>query len=269
MTLAHDAIRPKEGEEHPGLRLGLEDTYLIETNSYILGRTALMETVTRRGVAVVHGQSGLGKSFLLKAFRQELSARSIFLSFNRQASHRKVLGEMYRQLTGDKGPVGTGTDLEPLVLELLKGPELTVVIVDEAQRLGKESVGLFRYLYDRYLSFPLIIAGSTGTWRSLQKDENWTSRITREVQFRSMSEDDILKSMPRYHEMWGRVTRDAKLLADRTYAHGRIGFWANLTVAMRDMGAEPGSEPLDDDLVRQSLLELPMDAASAETLAAS
>jgi len=125
----------------------------LETTTARLILEKCQEADDRRGLALLYGPSGIGKTFAIEEFiercekRDDTDKPEVLLVTAHSASTPKSLMAALCQQVGvpAKGPAATLA--ESLVERLAAGHYLTVV--DEASHLEIEAMELLRYVYDR------------------------------------------------------------------------------------------------------------------------
>lgn len=143
----------------------------ISTPQLQLARLVITDTAEHLAVGVIHGLSGLGKTFAMKTCTAALAARTrpadrievATIAFPSRPTMRLLADLLLQTLTGAP-PTRQANRFyltAALVRELARLPRL--IVVDEAQRLPAECIELLRYLHDHDdTAFGLLYVGGNG-----------------------------------------------------------------------------------------------------------
>lgn len=225
------AAKTKEAARRPaGPRhfLGLEGAHTIKTPNLKATTDAVDDVVKELAIGVIHGEAGLGKSYATAWSIAQQPLPTFTFDFPARTSMKRITGVLLRDITGVPHS-GERYDLSDDLLDEL-GREPRLLVVDEAQRLGHESIEYLRWLHDDSDSkFALLFVGGNGCWELLRRYPMLRRRVYRRVEFQPLKREAVQKMIPRYHAIYLHANSHTIDLIDRRFARGNFGHWARFT----------------------------------------
>jgi DNA transposition AAA+ family ATPase len=204
-------------------------------------------------MGVVYGVAGLGKSFAVAHAMANLSVPAHWLDFAKGTTTKQLAKELLYLITGVPHD-GTRHALELSLLDALAA-ERRAIVLDEAERLGYDSIEYLRHLHDRpNTTFALILVGGNGCWELLRRHAMFRSRLLQRVEFKPLPRDEVLKVMRRFHPIYREAKPDVISLIDETWARGNFRNWASFTVTAVDLMQEHDEGTVTQDIVENVLL---------------
>jgi DNA transposition AAA+ family ATPase len=227
MASSTQASRP-HGSAGPPHFLGLEGARTIKTPHLKETTDAVDDVAHELAIGVIHGEAGLGKTYATAWSIGQQSLPTFTFDFPARTSMKRITGVLLREITGVPHR-GERYDMsDDLLDELAREPRL--LVIDEAQRLGHESIEYLRWLHDDPDSrFALLFVGGNGCWELLRRYPMLRRRVYRRVEFNPLKRDAVQKMIPRYHAIYLQASSATIDLIDRRFARGNFGHWARFT----------------------------------------
>ena len=210
--------------------LGLEGAYTIKTANYLLTQRAVDDLVRVKGMGIIHGAAGLGKSYAVRsAVERQTDVHVNWFDFPGRTTTKAVVQALLKEITGSAHEA-TRSRLEVLLLDLLiDQPRL--IVIDEAQRLYAEAIEYLRHLYDRpNTHFALLLVGGYECWERVSSYPMVWSRMYKVVGFEPLTPDEVLEQIPVFHAIYKGVEPELIGLIDDEFAHGNLRNWTKFTV---------------------------------------
>ena len=168
----------------PRYFLDLPGATTVDTTALMPTGRAIGDVARHRGLGVIHGAAGLGKTYAVEHGLDGLDAdwSPVWLSFPARPTMRLIANEQLAALTGSYESGDRFNLSRAIKHELTQAPRL--VIVDEAQNLNRECIEFLRHLGEdprRLGATPLV--GGDGCWDVLPREPMLRSRMFRRVCF--------------------------------------------------------------------------------------
>lgn len=190
-----------------------------------------MPSALDRGAAIaLSGPYGAGKTTVLTAVAAVADVNTAIVNLPRRASERAEWEEIATAVTGTK-PTGTARDMMNLTRDYLTAVP-TLLIIDEAQYLGRNSLLTLRWLWSHpFPTFAIVLAGSN-LFDLLETEPSVDTRIDRRIRLGHHTPDKMLELLRAHHP--NVAATDPNLLAsiDREYAHGSWRKWSKLLLTL-------------------------------------
>lgn len=230
--------------------LGLESARVLNTDDYLLTRRAIDDLARVKGMGVIHGDAGLGKTYSVRSALERLRGVDVsWFDFPGRTTTKAVVQALLREITGIDHE-GTRPRLELLLLDQLSGRP-RVLVVDEAQRLYDEIIEYLRHLYDRpNTRFALVLVGGNDCWSRVSSYPMVWSRVYRCIGFQPLSSDEVLRHVPRFHPVYGEVPPALIADIDAAFGHGNLRNWTKFTIDALALMRENDRDALSEDVVQ-------------------
>ena len=221
---------------------------VIVTRDFYLAQRAISDTFRLGCIGVLEGPAGLGKTLSADYWRSEhADVSSVRLVFPSQVTSKDVACGLAEALTG-VAQEDTLRRLSALLLKLLS-EERRLVVIDEAQFLGKQTIEYLRYLSDfETTRFGLLLVGGHGCWQVLSREPMLRSRVRRRVSFKPLAPQEVCVIMRRYHPLLADVSDELLLYIDEHFARGEFRAWASFASTAAELCAEKGLEALNREV---------------------
>ncbi|MGA5699863.1 hypothetical protein [Peterkaempfera bronchialis] len=96
----------------------------------------------------------------------------------------------------------------------------------------------------RRTDIAVIFAGGDGCYKVLKREPMLASRIFIWQKFQRLTEQEVLATLPAFHDLWAGVDHQLVRGIDRAAAHGNFRNWATITKhtlnAIKKIGTDPG-----------------------------
>lgn len=227
-------------------------------------RVLMGHTSRERGIMVVTGSPGVGKTFAVARGAEDCEkdasypAEIAWVELSNTARGRTLLAELYPQITGVE-PMRTATMLEmrnELADALTERHRL--LVVDEAQHVSKEAMHELRWLMDRpSTDAALVIVGIPEAWGKLAPEMR--SRTSRHMTVAPISDDEVAGVLASYHRVFAEAAPALLVYVNRVYARGRFRWWAHFLAIAVPYATSLGT-PIDRELVELVVTYLPKGA---------
>jgi DNA transposition AAA+ family ATPase len=128
-----------------------------------------------------------------------------------------------------------------------------VICIDEAQRLKAEGIENLRSLHDDpETQFALLLVGGDDCWRVLSGQPMLRSRIHRAVEFRQLTEAQVIDLLPTFHPLLRSCERDVLRFVDRSFAKGNLRNWASFVLTAESICAPKGLPTVSEEVARNA-----------------
>lgn len=203
------------------------------------------------------GPSGTGKTFAvsLALERREHEVRAVYLALSGPPTRLSLMKDLALALGVDLPSRLNAHDLGIYLLDHLnptdEDPRKLCVVIDECQQMKSTAcVEVMRGLLEHHLSsFTLLFVGGDGARAVLQREPMVWTRMVAPVQFRTLTESEVLDLLPSYCPSFYEGVDPALLVSlDRERCHGVFRNWARFTVLARHTGETNGIYKLDKQL---------------------
>ena len=190
-------------------------------------------------MAVIVGPSGIGKSVALQTVLDEISIRStgglptcLKIKAKPDSSPRQLVEDVAIGL-GEKPPLGLNTNrfrLADLSAEDIIINDLKLLAIDDAEELDARCYNFLRYLFAR-TGCAILVVGLHPIMRVIRKHEKFENRINLQLDFPTLSEDEVLQtflpqlSLP--HWVFDPTSEHDQLLGKR--------LWASVNPSLRSL----------------------------------
>ncbi|EFK97964.1 conserved hypothetical protein [Streptomyces sp. SPB78] len=248
------SARPRRGPLPPPRA----DHYLSLPDAHVMGTAALKETlanlgevIAARGMMCVYGAAGLGKTMSVNASLRELAPGvTRRIEFRGRPTVLDIRHNLFNVLGLPGRPPRQPTAFDTLLKDVL-ADQFRVLVCDEAQWLREESFEYFRHLFDDlYTDIAVVFVGGGNTYEVLAGKDMLASRVHIWQEFRPLTREEVLTTIPAYHPVWHGVDPDDLLYCDDVAAHGVFRTWAKITYHLgRALQATPDLE-VNRDLLR-------------------
>ena len=227
----------------------------IKTKPFALAQRACDDIVRRRGMGVLYGDAGTGKSYAAQTWLERARAqteRVTRIELPSDPTPRYVASTLHRALTGDPG-AGSLFAITDELLDLLAEPQM--LILDEAQRLRYQAVEFLRHLYDAAdTDIALMLVGGNGCWEVISRHPMLLSRVWRPVRFRALVPEEVDRIIPRYHPIYADAHLDVIRLIDDEFAHGNLRDWSGFTATAAEICDEHDLSAITEQVVRSAFV---------------
>ncbi len=221
-------------------------------------QVAVAEVVRERAIGLIHGNSGLGKTFACEYAAKRLALEVIWVRFQDRSTPREVASKLLSTVTGVP-EVGTRAELSERLIDHLS-EKARLIIVDEAQSLSPSAFNLLQYLWDdKKRQFALLLVGGNGCWRTVSRHPMFSTRLHQRVEFHALTDEDVLEIMPGYHSLYAAAEPELLLQINDQCCQGNFRHWASFTKAAQTKCQLAGLATVTEEIV----------AAVLETLGSS
>lgn len=208
----------------PGLP---DDMPAVETFGFAKTQHAVASAVRLGTIAAFIGDAGLGKTFAVDHAVRRSPLPVIWIQVGPKPSPKEVTQMALKELTGTFSDRPLYELSDDLIAELADDPH--VVVVDEAQNLGKAGLDQVRYIHDRSRHrFPLLLVGGASCGEVLRADRQLADRVGAWVYFKPLAGPDLYRTLDTYHPFFAASDRDLLARIDDLYAAGVFRRWARV-----------------------------------------
>lgn len=233
--------------------LDLPGAATVRTDALALTARAVADIARHRGLGVVHGPAGLGKTFAVEQAVEGLGGEwtPLWLAFGSRPTMRLVASELLAAITGSQSGLDRFKITRLLKAELALAPRL--VVVDEAQNLNRECIEFLRHLNEDPLRRgAILLVGGDGCWEVLSREPMLRSRVFRRVVFAPLAPGEVVRLIGGYHPLYEGVPEQLIRFVDDYCGHGNFRNWASFTLTALDLSAEAGRDRLDEQVARNA-----------------
>lgn len=204
-------------------------TELMRTPYLTLVRDTLDEMAEAHGLVVIDGPVGTGKTTAIQGVAPELGIPVVYNRLGARPGTTKVLRNLLSSF--DTVPLRmSGDEAERRLHDRLSERD-RIVVVDEAQKLGRDGIDALVELHDHSESrFTLVMVGAQ-VEAKLAAFEEFSSRISRVVRFERLTGAALLATLDAYHPLLATTDSDLLTRLDQRYLKGSLRNWAFFTHA--------------------------------------
>ncbi len=209
---------------------------LVQRDKIHLLAGLMPHTLERRGIVVVSGPAGSGKTTTVAAVVGVAPVRAVYVALPPKTRDKML----WENLAGAIGAtaVGTQRQLQDAVQAQL-ATQPTMLVVDEAQNVGLEALKALRWLTGQLTCpFAMVLSGIDLN-QALGKEPMLASRVSARVLLRSPRFGDLLPELRSFHPVLDQVARTNPALlgrVDSAYAHGSWRAWSLLIDQLNAFG---------------------------------
>ncbi|MGY1838430.1 MULTISPECIES: AAA family ATPase [unclassified Modestobacter] len=208
---------------------------------------ALTEMVDVAGAVAVHGPTGVGKTFSIQLVSARLGVPTVITRLGPRPGTTKVVRRIYADVTGHTPPL-RAADAERRLEEVL-GERPRILVVDEAQKLGRAGIDQLIHLHEHPdAQFTLVLIGM-GLQVTLDAHEELDGRFGRSVAFQRLRDDALLAWLAAYHPLLARTAPDLLRRTDNRHWKGNLRRWAQTAHAAYNRVADPDVDGLSEDVL--------------------
>lgn len=226
--------------------------------------TLMREAARAHAIMLISGPVGVGKSFATgrgeEACRTDPSmpADIVWVELSTSVRGRALLAELYPQITGGLVPAPHAS-LQQMRLQLAEALSEghRVLVVDEAQHVGREAMLVLRWLIDQPATkAALVLVGTPELWKTLAPEMR--SRASYDIRLDAVADDEIAGVLRAYHPLFSGLDPNVLRFFNRSYARGRIRWWAHFLARAFHYAEIHGD--LDKDLADLVVASMPRGA---------
>lgn len=240
-----DAAQPAGADGSSLHYLNLRDANVINTEDVLYTETEVRLTLEARAMSVFWGEAGVGKTTAVGIALAGTPHTNVV--FTSKPTLLQTASRLYEAATGNAA-TGNRYAVEGRLCDALT--EDQVITIDEAQLLQRDCLHQLRQLHDRpETRFTLIFVGGPECYANLAGDPMLASRLYVCHEFRTLSETDVLQSIPGYHPIYARAPPEMLLEINDKFAHGLWRAWAKFTLAAARECTRRGIETPDASVI--------------------
>ncbi|MGX8910216.1 AAA family ATPase [Streptomyces netropsis] len=235
------------------------DHYQSLTGAHAMGTKAALETEARvrkaiqhKAMLCIHGHVGLGKTFAVHtALRKFAPGTTLRLRFRQGPNMSEIRGSLWRALALPGEPPNASTDSSDHQIRQSLASTFHVLLLDEVQWLSPTALEYFRALWDdEDNELAILFVGSGNTRQKILNRPALHSRVYDWQQFCPLKPEEVLTTMPAYHQVWADVDPDLILWTDDIGGHGAFRNWAKVTFHLQDAIQDNPGLTVSKDLIR-------------------
>lgn len=210
---------------------------LLETPFLALLRDALAEMAEVHGLIVVDGPVGTGKTTAVRNVTPEFDIPMVYNRLGARPGTAKVLRHLLSHF--ETVPQRLPSDEAERRLYQRLAERDRVVVVDEAQKLGRDGIDALVDLHDHdNARFTLVMCGAEVA-RRLAPFEEFASRTARVVRFHRLTGQELLDTLASYHPMLAATDPTLLTRLDERHMKGNLRNWAFFTHAAYNRVEDP------------------------------
>jgi hypothetical protein len=254
----------------PNHYLSLSNAGTLRTEPFALTQRAVHDCVERNAMGALYGNAGNGKTFAMRSALSVVRDRPVIVvDCQYGMTYKGLIQLLLEAVTHGIPHEGTRGVLERTLMRELRSTG-RVICIDEAQRLKAEGIEILRSLHDDpETQFALLLVGGNDCWRVLSSQPMLRSRIHRAVEFRRLTEPQVLDLIPTFHPLLRSCEPDVVKLIDRSFARGNLRNWASFVLTAESICGPKGLESVTEEVARNSFTLLGTRPAPATTATGS
>lgn len=200
----------------------------LDTPGYLATRDKIAESHELRGVALITGAPGLGKTHAVENALAAIPDPSCIIRIGSSSTAKTLSKAMLRKIGVPFSPRSTEDDLTfQLIDELCDKPRL--IAFDEAQALSVQGMRQLQHVFeDAACQATCVLVGGHRISHTLDRAPSLRSRVRRHVPFTPLKDDLLLAAVREYHPMFAHTSTQMLLTMDRMRGHGVLRNWANM-----------------------------------------
>lgn len=210
--------------------LGLPGANVVATDALLRLHENLADLVNARAMMCVHGDAGLGKTLSVNTALRELAPADVCrVQFRARPTPRDIRHVLFNALGISGTPPLRPIEFDTLLKDVL-AERFRILICDEAQWLSRECFELWRHLWDdRRTQIAIVFVGGGDCYRVLRREPMLSSRIYIWQEFRRLSREQVLATIPAFHPVWAQADPDDLAHIDLHAGHGNFRAWSRIT----------------------------------------
>lgn len=217
---------------------GTEDADYVLTPLVQQTQEAIGSLQKHRGVVVIDGPAGRGKTFTVDAAAHAIAHKPYWLDLTGNSSLVGMYAGLLHEITGEFPRTTRAWEMGHEVNELLSTQDCMLVI-DEAQWAPHTLLRTVRSIYDqRDADFGLVLVGQGVADRLRKKEPGLASRTGRVVRAGSIPAKRIHPTMAAYHPLFAN-TDSTVIVTLNHHARGDWREWALILQTAKDIGIDP------------------------------
>lgn len=191
-------------------------------------------TISRNGIILVDGVSGVGKTTAVQELIATVTRRVTFLTLDTGSNEKEVVAQLYFAVTGQRAPRSARrSDMVIDLKQALAGQE-RLVVIDEAQNGSIKGLEQLRTLQlDPAARWAMLLSG-TGLEAALRRRaEPLYSRVETTVPFPALDHATLPGVLADISPIWKATPDHLLLAADTACGHGILRTWSHLLAHLR------------------------------------
>lgn len=228
-----------------------------QTDQVVTARRRVLEAAKVRRPLVVLGPTGSGKTTAVtravERAANDLGIHRAITMASRRPSAAEFTRSVIEAITGEDCPTMPRSQLDTALLGLLRDTP-TIVMVDEAMRLGGPVLDQLQYLWEQQRTCFVLIAVPQFS-KHLDRSTTLTSRSDRLV-FERPDATEIRSIVTAMHPAFANAEPNA-IVAFNQYAQSNLHVWLRASEKIDEYVKSHGAEPVLDhemvDLLRREL----------------
>ncbi|KUL27362.1 ATP-binding protein [Streptomyces regalis] len=235
--------------------LGLTGARLMPTTAARLTQRHLKTALKAQAMLCIHGDVGLGKTLAVNTNLRDLAPdKTLWLECRKGATLTSLCTALFRALDLPREPPAQVDDCDPLIRQALAAQH-RVLVCDEAQGLSKQALEYLRTLWDDKKIRPTIVfVGGENCLQRISSRPALFSRIAVFQQYQPLTPDEVLATLPHYHDLWKDVCAPDLLWVNDVACHGNFRNWAKVTFHIQEaLEDDPATAWFSRDTVRMIL----------------
>lgn len=221
-------------------------------------RGAVKSLSTHKGIVVIDGKPGNGKTFVAYRAARDLDLPVFALDLTGETSVNRMFARLYQSITGEF-PKGMPLYVLGYEIESLLEAAEAMLIVDECQWADRRLLRVLRATYDHASAqrFILVLVGQ-GIGRVLiAKEPGLASRVSRSITAGPIPKDQLTATLAEYHPLFANRSPET-IGTIEAWAKGNWRNWAHVLEAALAFGvsADAGISSKDAQSIRHFIGKL-------------
>ncbi|MGY2004252.1 AAA family ATPase [Blastococcus sp. SYSU DS1024] len=190
--------------------------------------------VEKNHMVVISGPAGAGKTTLVGALEGIAGVTVVNVSIAQGSRNKQAWEEIARGVTGAPQK-GTQAKLQDVVAQTLASTP-TLLIVDEAQNIGLDSLMALRWLNNKATDHVGMVLAGVNLNQRLDRDPQLSTRIKRRVLLEPRTWPQMWPLLQRFHPVLAASDDGLLRRVDEVFARGLWRYWQSFVDALDDLG---------------------------------
>ena len=174
--------------------------------------SACVSLIATRDMGVAHGEAGVGKTLtaarMIDTWKKRGHPKGLYVSADVRISPRQMMRKILREY--DDIRPAHDDDAKQVLKTLVEKKHIEIIIVDEAERLSRETLDFVRSIFDD-MEVPILLIGMMDLLQKLRSHKKFYSRIGIAYNYTALTYEQLQEHLKALHPLLDRLSRNGDL----------------------------------------------------------